>query len=499
MKKTNIALAILSVLLCTSAGASSDGFSQLDQEVSKLHQPKEEKYKEFYQYLNKYLDEYEAWRDEYTQQIDTEKRDLISQWGEGAISDQSTQVDYSQDNKVRTQIDYETNTAVVSVLINEDENNSDAESLLDSKNIEVDGALVSIEVDKPSVQAITYSRESELKERAFIINQTKAQMNDLDVRAERLIRSAIGIPDSFIYERAHNQKMALLSKAKIRVEKLTKLYSEMRLAHGITTVEQDSAKGVSTIKSEQKKQAVDVAKVTKTKAEPVKSKAPTTPDIVKPVTPAPIKTVAVSDTKTKPVVSNTAMKVVSYKVKLPENSLKTRAKKFSSLAEKEGETWKVDPALVMAIMHSESSFRPEAKSHIPAFGLMQIVPSSAGHDVNKQVRHIDSPMKAKDLYVPAINVETGSAYLNILNSKYLRSIKDDKSRLYCVISAYNTGAGNVAKAFNTNRSTSVNKAAKIINSMSSDEVYNHLINNLPYDETKNYLKKVNSRIALYKQ
>lgn len=152
----------------------------------------------------------------------------------------------------------------------------------------------------------------------------------------------------------------------------------------------------------------------------------------------------------------------------------------------------------MAIMHSESAFRPDAKSHVPAFGLMQVVPSSAGHDVNKQMRNIDSPMKSADLYKPTINVETGTAYLHILDNRYLKSIKNNQSRLYCVIAAYNTGAGNVAKAFNANKSTNIGRAAKVINAMSPDEVYSHLINNLPYDETKNYLKKVNGRIDLYR-
>ncbi|MFC1236405.1 transglycosylase SLT domain-containing protein [Vibrio sp. F74] len=482
MKKTTITLAILSVILSTNVGASTDGFSQLDQETKKIHQPKKEIYQEFHQYLNKYLDEYEAWRDEYTHQIDEQKADLISQWGEGAISGQSTQVDYSKNNTVRTKVDYESNTAVVSVLVNADDNSADAKDLLGSKNIEIDGNILRVEVDKPVVQTITYSTENEKKERTFIVSQTKAQMNDLDVRAERLIRSAIGIPDSFIYERAHKQKLALLNQAKVRVEKLAQLYNEMRLLHGVSTIEVKNSAEVSKVNSEPTKDIPDA--VPTKQAVVVPDIAPAT-ELTKPIVPIEKRTIA-------------KKKIVSYKVKLPENSLKKRAKKFTSLAEKEGEAWKVDPALVMAIMHSESSFRPEAKSHIPAFGLMQIVPSSAGHDVNKQVRNIDSPMRAKDLYVPEINVETGAAYLNILNSRYLRSIKDEKSRLYCVISAYNTGAGNVAKAFNTNRSTSVNKAAKIINNMSSDEVYNHLINNLPYDETKNYLKKVNGRIALYK-
>ncbi|MDG4869371.1 transglycosylase SLT domain-containing protein, partial [Guyparkeria sp. 1SP6A2] len=97
------------------------------------------------------------------------------------------------------------------------------------------------------------------------------------------------------------------------------------------------------------------------------------------------------------------------------------------MAIKESDKWSLDPALVMAIMHSESAFRPQAKSHVPAFGLMQIVPSTAGHDVNRLLHNIDAPMTEADLYHPDINVETGTAYLNILNSRYLKDITDEQS------------------------------------------------------------------------
>jgi membrane-bound lytic murein transglycosylase C len=191
-------------------------------------------------------------------------------------------------------------------------------------------------------------------------------------------------------------------------------------------------------------------------------------------------------------------KKVKYKVTLPKNALAKRAEKFTDFAEKESKEFDVSAALIMAIMHSESAFDPNAKSAVPAYGLMQIVPRTAGHDVNKLVRHIDKPMQPKELYIPDVNVETGSAYLSILNNRYLKSIKDPRSRLYCTIAAYNTGAGNVAKVFNKRGNTrNINRAAKVINQLSPQEVYDALMNKLPYDETKHYLQKVSSRIALY--
>src|SRR5690554_6218531 len=108
--------------------------------------------------------------------------------------------------------------------------------------------------------------------------------------------------------------------------------------------------------------------------------------------------------------------------------------------------WQVEPALVMAIMQTESAFNPMARSHIPAFGLMQIVPSSAGRDASKAVWGKDQLLSGQQLFNPHTNIELGCAYLNILDTRYLAAIKHPQSRLYCTICAYNTGAGNVARA-----------------------------------------------------
>jgi membrane-bound lytic murein transglycosylase C len=83
----------------------------------------------------------------------------------------------------------------------------------------------------------------------------------------------------------------------------------------------------------------------------------------------------------------------------------------------------------------------------------------------------------------------------MLNFKYLNSIKDPQSRLYCSIAAYNTGAGNVARSFIG--STNILKASHKINAMDSSDVYKHLMRHLPYNETKRYLQHVNERRFIY--
>ncbi|MGB3750247.1 MAG: transglycosylase SLT domain-containing protein, partial [Arcobacteraceae bacterium] len=198
-----------------------------------------------------------------------------------------------------------------------------------------------------------------------------------------------------------------------------------------------------------------------------------------------------------------ALVVVKYKgnfiykanIKLPSDTTIRKAQTFKSDVLKNASTQKIPAELIYAIMHSESSFNPMARSHIPAYGLMQIVPKSAGIDSYQYLYNKKKVLSSSYLYNSSQNIQIGSAYLHILYYRYLKKIEDPQSRLYCAIAAYNTGAGNVAKTFIGN--TNINKAALTINKMSSDQVYKKLISNLPYNETRTYLKKVNDRVSAY--
>jgi len=183
--------------------------------------------------------------------------------------------------------------------------------------------------------------------------------------------------------------------------------------------------------------------------------------------------------------------------KLPKDSTYKRSLNYLTAAKSNAVRFNLSTEVLLAIMHSESSFNPMARSHIPAFGLMQIVPRSAGIDSYKFLYKKRRLLSASYLYNTKNNIEIGSAYFHILYYKYLSSIKNPQSRLYCSIAGYNTGAGNVAWAFV--RKNNVKKAAKVINKMSPQEVYNHLQNNLKYDEPKHYLKRVSERSIRYKK
>ncbi len=149
------------------------------------------------------------------------------------------------------------------------------------------------------------------------------------------------------------------------------------------------------------------------------------------------------------------------------------------------------PSLLLAVIQTESAFNPRAASPAPAYGLMQLVPRSGGADayrfVNGRPRILDPEM----LFVPDTNIKLGAAYLQLLLTRYLRAVDDPTSRLYCSIAAYNTGAGNVARAFTG--STSVAGAAPLINALDPDAVFAHLRTRLPFEETRTYLARVTER------
>lgn len=112
----------------------------------------------------------------------------------------------------------------------------------------------------------------------------------------------------------------------------------------------------------------------------------------------------------------------------------------------------VDPALITAVIHAESNFKPRARSHMGAKGLMQINPPTQRH------------LRVKNVYDPFENICGGAKYLKEL----LESFDGD---IGLVLAAYNAGPGAVRK-------------------------YKGIP---PYSETRKYVKKVLAFFDQYKQ
>ncbi|MEM6914036.1 MAG: transglycosylase SLT domain-containing protein, partial [Pseudomonadota bacterium] len=77
--------------------------------------------------------------------------------------------------------------------------------------------------------------------------------------------------------------------------------------------------------------------------------------------------------------------VVTVNFSLLPDHIERRAKQFAPLVDTHTETFSVQTSVVWSVMETESAFRPRAKSHIPAFGLMQLVPWSGGRDAYRYV------------------------------------------------------------------------------------------------------------------
>jgi len=116
--------------------------------------------------------------------------------------------------------------------------------------------------------------------------------------------------------------------------------------------------------------------------------------------------------------------------------------------------------ILESVLKEESHFNPYAGSSAGAAGLMQLMPSTYSEVAN------NNGIKG-DMFDPENNIQAGSIYYS--NLKKVLGNKD----LYA-ISAYNGGIGSVTKWF-----------SKLVYS-DTDE----FVEQIPYPETKNYVKKV---------
>jgi membrane-bound lytic murein transglycosylase C len=163
-----------------------------------------------------------------------------------------------------------------------------------------------------------------------------------------------------------------------------------------------------------------------------------------------------------------------------------RQEKYSDYVIAAAKRYNLEPALIYGIIETESSFNPYAVSPANAYGLMQVVPSTAGKDVYNLVKKKSGQPTKEVLFSPASNIDIGSAYLYILQTRYLVKVTNKTSQEYSMISAYNGGTGNVLKTFDSNRTRAMDK----LNQTSVSNVYKKLRYDHPRSESQMYLEKV---------
>ncbi|MGO3451977.1 MAG: murein transglycosylase domain-containing protein [Marinomonas sp.] len=163
-----------------------------------------------------------------------------------------------------------------------------------------------------------------------------------------------------------------------------------------------------------------------------------------------------------------------------------REEKYSQYVIAAAKRYNLSPSLIYGIIETESAFNPYAVSPVNAYGLMQVVPATAGKDVYNLIKKKSGQPTKEILFSPENNIDIGSAYLYILQTRYLVKVTNKESQEYSMISAYNGGTGNVLKTFDANRTTAMEK----INQTSPSNVYKQLRYNHPREESRNYLEKV---------
>ena len=102
--------------------------------------------------------------------------------------------------------------------------------------------------------------------------------------------------------------------------------------------------------------------------------------------------------------------------------------RYEAIIRGHARNYRLEPALLAAVIYEESRFRARARSESCAIGLMQLLPVTAKVIA---LRTGGSRFRVEDLYDPEINVRYGSWYLRHLLDKY----GDVESAL----AAYNAG------------------------------------------------------------
>ena len=133
----------------------------------------------------------------------------------------------------------------------------------------------------------------------------------------------------------------------------------------------------------------------------------------------------------------------------------------------------IDPIIILSMIRQESQFSAFAKSGKRAYGLMQILPSTA-RMVNKEYNFKSNP---RYLFDPKINVDTGSLYMQSLLG--LSHIKGD---LLKALISYNAGPGNLSKWM---KKTSFNDDSFL------------LIESIPSRETRIFVERVLTNLVIY--
>lgn len=111
-----------------------------------------------------------------------------------------------------------------------------------------------------------------------------------------------------------------------------------------------------------------------------------------------------------------------------------RFEQLMVLFQKYGPKYGFDPVMLAAQGYQESQLDQQAKSHVGAIGVMQIMPATGAE------------LKVGDIRVTEANIHAGAKYMDQLMSRYFKDAKfDAPNRALFAFASYNAGPGNIAK------------------------------------------------------
>ena len=144
--------------------------------------------------------------------------------------------------------------------------------------------------------------------------------------------------------------------------------------------------------------------------------------------------------------------------------------KHSEYVEKYAQEFEIEKELIYAMIKAESNFKAEVVSNKEAIGLMQILESTA----NEVAEELELEITKEEILNPETNIALGSKYLSNLIKKY--------GNIELAIASYNAGIGNVDNWIKD----------RTIKEDGTD------IENIPFKETNNYVRKVLRNYQIYK-